>query len=61
MLANILGLLILVIGGVIGLCILAALIGALIGLLGFVLKLAVPVLLIYAGYRLLTREKTVAY
>ena len=62
MLAKILGLLILAAGGMVALFILTALIGTLIGLLWFVVKLAIPALLIYAGYRLLTRDRrTVAY
>ena len=62
MLVKILGLLILAAGGMVGLFILTALIGTLIGLLWFAVKLAIPALLIYAGYRLLTRDRrTVAY
>jgi uncharacterized protein YacL len=52
MLAKILGALLLVVGGILSLGLLAALIGTAIGILWFCLKLAIPVVLVYLGYRL---------
>lgn len=57
MLAKIIGLLMLIVGGVIAFGILTALIGTVIGIVMFLVKLAVPVLLVYIGYRLVTRER----
>lgn len=57
MLAKILGFLLLLIGGAVALGLVVALIGTLIGLVWFVAKLAIPVLLVYLGYRLLTRDR----
>jgi hypothetical protein len=57
MLSKILGVLLLIVGGTIALGILVALVGTVIGILMFVVKLAVPVLLVYVGYRLVTRER----
>ncbi len=62
MLAKIFGMLLLIVGGMIGLGVLVALIGTVVGLLWFAIKLAVPLVLVYAGYRLLTRDRRrVAY
>lgn len=57
MLSKLFGVLFLVVGGMIALGILAALVGTVIGILMFVLKLAIPVLLVYVGYRLVTRDR----
>ncbi|MFT5368275.1 MAG: hypothetical protein ACI8V2_003239 [Candidatus Latescibacterota bacterium] len=57
MLSKIFGVLFLIVGGVIALGIVAALVGTVIGILMFLVKLAVPVLLVYVGYRLVTRER----
>jgi hypothetical protein len=57
MLAKLLGVLLLIVGGMIALGILAALVGTVIGIAVFLLKLAVPVLLVYVGYRLVTRDR----
>lgn len=57
MLSKLFGLLLLVVGGMIALGILAALVGTVIGIVMFLLKLAVPVLLVYLGYRLITRNQ----
>ena len=53
MLAKLIGVLLLVAGACIGLCILVALIGTAIGLLWFLVKIAVPLVLVYLGYRLI--------
>jgi len=57
MLAKLFGVLLLIVGGMIALGILAALVGTVIGIVMFLLKLAVPVLLVYLGYRLITRHQ----
>lgn len=57
MLSKLLGVLFLIVGGMIAFGILAALVGTVIGILMFVLKLAIPVLLVYVGYRLITRNQ----
>ena len=61
MLANFFGIVCLVVGGIIACGILIALIGTVVGLLWMALKLAVPALLIYWGYRLVTRNRRVVY
>jgi hypothetical protein len=62
MFAHIIGILFLIIGGIIGFAILAAAVGILVGVVTFAVKLAVPVLLIYLGYRLVTRDRdAIAY
>jgi len=50
MLAKVLGIILLVVGGLIG-------VGVVFALVGAVLKVAIPVLLIWAGYRLITRHR----
>ena len=57
MLGKILGCLLLLIGGIVAFGLFVALVGAVVGILWFVIKLAIPVILIYAGYRLLTRDR----
>ncbi len=51
------GIALLVIGGIIAFCLLMALIGTIFGLLIFAVKVAVPVVLVYLGYRLITRDR----
>ena len=53
MFIKLIGLMLLAVGAFVGLSILVALIGTAIGLLWFTVKLAVPVALVYVGYRLL--------
>ena len=55
--ARFLGFCLLAFGGFVALIMLGGLIGIALGLFWFVIKLAVPVLLIYLGYRLLVRDK----
>ncbi len=57
MLAKLFGVLLFIVGGMIALSLLVALVGTVIGIAVFLLKLAVPVLLVYVGYRLVTRER----
>jgi hypothetical protein len=62
MFAHIIGILFLAAGAVVGVAILMAALGILVGLVTFAVKLAVPILLIYLGYRLVTRDRNaVAY
>ena len=61
MLTKIFGVMLLVVGGCLACGILIMVIGTLVGLLMFALKVAVPVLLVYAGYRLLTRDRRIVY
>ena len=55
--AKFLGFCLLAFGGFVALIMLGGLIGIALGLIWFAIKLAVPILLIYAGYRLLVRDK----
>ena len=57
MLAKLFGIALLVIGGVIAFGILMALVGTIIGIATFMLKLAIPVVLVYVGYRLVTKDR----
>ncbi len=57
MLVKFLGLCLLAAGGLAALIMLGGLIGFTLGLIWLVIKFAVPLLLIYAGYRLLVRDK----
>ncbi len=62
MFAHIVGIMFLIVGAFVGFVILMAALGILVGLLTFAVKLAVPVLLIYLGYRLVTRDRdAIAY
>lgn len=61
MFVKLLGFVILATGGLIALGILFTLVVGIVGLLVFLLKLAVPLVLIYIGYRLLTRHQRTAY
>ena len=51
------GIALLVVGGFVAFCLLMALIGTIFGILFFALKVAVPVILVYLGYRLITRDR----
>jgi hypothetical protein len=53
MLSKLVGLVLLAVGALAGLSILVALIGTAIGLLWFLIKITIPVVLVYMGYRLL--------
>ena len=55
--ANIIGVFLLAIGGIIGLVVLAAVAGVALAVLGLAIKAAVPAVLIYLGYRLVTRDQ----
>ena len=57
MLVKLFGIALLVVGGFVAFCLLMALIGTIFGILFFVLKVAVPVVLVYLGYRLITRDR----
>ena len=57
MLAKLFGIALLVVGGMIAFCLLMALIGTVFSILIFALKVAIPVLLVYLGYRLITRDR----
>ena len=57
MLAKLIGLILLVVGALVGLSILIALIGTAIGLLWFMVKMVVPLVLVYLGYRLLCSDR----
>jgi hypothetical protein len=57
MLAKLLGIILVVVGGILSLGILFPLIGNIIGMLWLLIKLVIPVVLIYVGYRLLNREE----
>ena len=62
MLAKMLGLVLLAAGTLVALGVLGVLIGTAIGLVWLAIKLAIPVVLIYTGYRLCTRDsRSVAY
>lgn len=56
MLADLFGIALLVVGGIVAFCLLVTFIGAVFGILFFALKLAIPLVLIYLGYRLITRN-----
>ncbi len=53
MLTKLAGIVLLAMGALVGLSILVALIGTAIGLLWFVVKISVPLVLVYLGYRML--------
>lgn len=62
MFAHIIGILFLIAGAIVGFAILMAAVGILVGLVTFAVKLAVPILLIYLGYRVVTRNRdAIAY
>lgn len=57
MLSKIFGITLLAIGGIVALSILMVLVGTALKVVFVAVKLAVPALLLYAGYRLLTRDR----
>ncbi|MDE2700678.1 MAG: hypothetical protein F4Y79_08795 [Gemmatimonadetes bacterium] len=57
MLAKLFGIALLVVGGFVAFCLLMALIGTIFSILIFALKVAIPVMLVYLGYRLITRDR----
>ncbi len=57
MLAKLFGIALLVVGGIVAFCLLMALIGTIFSILIFALKVAIPVVLVYLGYRLITRDR----
>ncbi len=62
MLAKLLGLALLAVGAIVALGVLGVLIGTAIGLVWLAIKLAIPLVLIYMGYRMVTRDRrSVAY
>ena len=57
MLAKLFGIALLIVGGFVAFCLLMALIGTIFSVLIFALKVAIPVVLVYMGYRLVTRDR----
>ncbi len=57
MLANLFGIVLVIVGGIVAFCLLVAFIGTVFSILIFALKVAIPVVLIYLGYRLITRDR----
>ena len=57
MLAKLFGIALLIVGGFVAFCLLMALVGTIFSILIFALKVAIPVLLVYLGYRLITRDR----
>ena len=57
MLAKLFGVALLVVGGFVAFCLLMALVGTIFSILIFALKVAIPVVLVYLGYRLITRDR----
>ena len=57
MLAKLFGIALLVVGGIVAFCLLMALVGTVFSILIFALKVAIPILLVYLGYRLVTRDR----
>ncbi len=57
MLGKLFGIALLVVGGLVAFCLLMALVGTVFSILIFALKVAIPVVLIYLGYRLITRDR----
>ena len=58
MFVKLIGLMLLAVGVLVGFSILVALIGTALGLLWFMVKIAVPVALVYMGYRLLFADRS---
>ena len=56
MFAKVLGIILIIVGGILSLGVLFPLIGNLFGMLWLLIKLIVPLVLIYIGYRLVSRE-----
>ena len=57
MLVKLFGITLLVVGGIVAFCLLMVLIGTIFSILIFALKVAIPVVLVYLGYRLITRDR----
>ncbi|MDE2722088.1 MAG: hypothetical protein OXI59_01800 [Gemmatimonadota bacterium] len=57
MFAKLFGIALLVVGGFVVFCLLMALVGTIFSILIFALKVAIPVMLVYLGYRLITRDR----
>ena len=57
MLVKLFGIALLVVGGIVAFCLLMALIGTIFSILIFALKVAIPVVLVYLGYRMITRDR----
>ena len=57
MFAKLFGIALLVVGGFVAFCLLMALVGTIFSILIFALKVAIPILLVYLGYRLVTRDR----
>ncbi|MDE2798197.1 MAG: hypothetical protein OXI94_05965 [Gemmatimonadota bacterium] len=57
MFAKLFGIALLVVGGFVAFCLLMALVGTIFSILIFALKVAIPVVLVYLGYRLITRDR----
>ena len=57
MLTKLLGIIFLIVGGAIALGVLFPLIGSLFGMLFLLVKLAVAVVFLYVGYRMLTQDQ----
>ena len=55
MFAKLFGIALLVVGGFVAFCLLMALVGTIFSILIFALKVAIPVVLVYLGYRLMRR------
>ena len=58
MLTKMIGVILLVAGVLVGLSVLVALIGTAIGLVWFLIKVSVPMVLVYLGYRMLCSDRT---
>ena len=57
MLTKLFGIALLVVSGIVAFCLLMALVGTIFSILIFALKVAIPVVLVYLGYRLITRDR----
>ena len=57
MLGTIFGILFLVVGGLMALGILAGILGIAVGVVWFLIKLTIPFLLVYLGYRLIVNAR----
>ncbi len=57
MFAKLFGIALLAVGGFVAFCLLMALVGTIFSILIFALKVAIPVVLVYLGYRLITRNR----
>ena len=57
MLAKLFGIALLVVGGFVTFCLLMVFVGTIFNILIFALKVAIPILLVYLGYRLITRDR----